>query len=310
AQQSKSSRLASASMGYSDGAASPPVGSGSSDMPPVNNESTVTDGDGLAAMEAGSTNDLVAAINSMKDDFVKRFDSLLTAIQGVQSDIRIVAARVTQAEDRISANEDSVASLQADNTATKTTIEALQLKIDDLENRSRRSNLRLIGLPEGSEGSDMCAFLEKWLPEVLGAETFPIPLIIERAHRVGRVDAAGTRSRAVVMKLLNYADKVRIMKAARTKGEIRLKNNRVMFFPDVSAELLKKRKIFDQVKKDLASISLELPELPYGVVHPATLLVTYKKKRHAFDKAAEAESFVLQLQRERNLVANQVEVQE
>uniref|UniRef100_M3ZUA0 HAT C-terminal dimerisation domain-containing protein n=1 Tax=Xiphophorus maculatus TaxID=8083 RepID=M3ZUA0_XIPMA len=80
-----------------------------------------------------------------------------------------------------------------------------------------------------------------------------------------------------------------------------------MFFPDVSAELLKKRKIFDQVKKDLSSISLELPELRYGVVHPATLLVTYKKKRHAFDKAAEAESFVLQLQRERNLVTNQVE---
>lgn len=63
-------------------------------------------------------------------------------------------------------------------------MEELTRKVDDLENRSRRFNLRLVGLLEGEEGPDMCAFLETMIPEVFGE--FPKPLLIERAHRVGR----------------------------------------------------------------------------------------------------------------------------
>lgn len=78
--------------------------------------------------------------------------------------------------------------------------------------------------------------------------------------------------RVMIMKFLNYADKTRVMKAARMKGPILLDNRRIMFFPDVSAELLKRRKVFGQVNKDLASLSI--PDLHYGSIHPAKLLVT------------------------------------
>ncbi|KAI4824685.1 hypothetical protein KUCAC02_013183 [Chaenocephalus aceratus] len=71
----------------------------------------------------------------------------------------------------------------------KTTVEELVLEVDDLENRSRRSNLCLVGMPERKEGIDMCAFLEKWIPD-LGASNFPGPLLIERAHRIGKVTEA------------------------------------------------------------------------------------------------------------------------
>ncbi|KAK1895150.1 LINE-1 retrotransposable element ORF1 protein [Dissostichus eleginoides] len=119
---------------------------------------------------------------------------------------------------------------------------------------SRRSNLRLVGIPERKEGTDMCAFLEKWIPDVLGASNFPGPLLIERAHRIGKVTDAEAqppaRPRVVIMKFLNYADKSRIMQAARMKGPILLDNQRVMFFPDISAQLLKRRKVFDGVKRE------------------------------------------------------------
>ena len=58
------------------------------------------------------------------------------------------------------------------------------------------------------------------------------------------------------MKLLNYVDKTQIMRAARLKEHILLDNQRIMFFPDVSADLLKLRKAFNQVKKDLAALSI------------------------------------------------------
>lgn len=99
------------------------------------------------------------------------------------------------------------------------------------------------------------------------------------------------------MKFLNYADKTRVMKAARMKGPILLDNQRIRVFPDVSVELLKRRKVFDQVKKDLASLSI--PDLHYGIIHLAKLFVTYDRKQHIFDTASAAETFVQEL-RDRN----------
>lgn len=37
----------------------------------------------------------------------------------------------------------------------------LKDKVDDLENRSRRNNLRLVGFPEGVEGRDAVSFVEE-----------------------------------------------------------------------------------------------------------------------------------------------------
>lgn len=149
----------------------------------------------------------------------------------------------------------------------------------------------------------MCVFLEGWILKVLGADTFTGPLLIERAHRLCKANEASmsngagpqqsARPRVVIMKLLNFADKTRIMNAARLKGPILLDNQRIMFFPDVSADLFKHRKALDPVKKDLAALSI--PTLRYGVAHPATLLITYKGKRHTFDVVRTAEDFVKEM---------------
>ncbi|KAK7938362.1 hypothetical protein WMY93_001688 [Mugilogobius chulae] len=197
------------------------------------NEGAMLTADASEANQASVSSELVShpdvmsAIKSMQTDFASRFDSLLNAIRGVQNEIQLIATRVSQTEDRIGNNEDDIATLKKDNCTLKGELEALTRKVDDLENRSRRSNLRLVGLPEKAEGRDMCSFLVKWIPEVLGTVSFPGPLIIERAHRIGRppeADSAATgpapRPRAVVMKFLNYADKTRVMRAAREMGTV------------------------------------------------------------------------------------------
>ena len=184
---------------------------------------------------AASSSPILNAISALKEDFALRFDGLFSAIKGIQCDMKAVSLRVTEAEDRISTNEDDVASLKTQTSTMKAVIEELVSKVDELENRARRSNLRLVGLPEKVEGSDMCVFLERWIPEVLGKHHFPRPVLIERAHRIsgaGVNDAeaggrSGARPRVVLMKFLNYADKFRAMKAARSKGEILYDNQRV-----------------------------------------------------------------------------------
>lgn len=85
--------------------------------------------------------------------------------------------------------EDTVNELQSTVKMFEDKIKSLSAKTEDLENRSRCSNGRLVGLPEKAEGRDVCGFLEEWLPDVLGMETLHTPLITERAHRI-----AGVRS--------------------------------------------------------------------------------------------------------------------
>ena len=113
-------------------------------------------------------------------------------IEGMQSDLKAVSVRVTEAGERISTNRDNVTSLKTQTNTMKAAIEELVSKVDDSENRDRRSNLHLVGLPEKVEGFDMCAFLETWIPGVLGEHNFPWPVLIERAHRIGGTGANDT----------------------------------------------------------------------------------------------------------------------
>lgn len=95
----------------------------------------------------------------------------------------------------------------------------LEDKLLDLEARSRLNNLRLVNLPEGAEGKDTAAFLEKWIPEALGT-TLQSAVVLERAHRIGQMRDARAPLRTLIMRFHNYKDKMEIMAAVRAKKEI------------------------------------------------------------------------------------------
>ncbi|KAJ1109959.1 hypothetical protein NDU88_007316 [Pleurodeles waltl] len=80
----------------------------------------------------------------------------------------------------------------------------LQSKITDLEDRSRRDNIRFFGIPENEDGPDVQAFLSSVLPK-LTSLTFDPPLEFQRAHRVGpkRPDGA-SRPSPIIACLLRH----------------------------------------------------------------------------------------------------------
>ncbi len=56
----------------------------------------------------------------------------------------------------------------------KNQLERLTEKMTDMEDRCRRNNVRLVGLPEAAEGSDAAGFLRvnlsKWIPSLRGRD--------------------------------------------------------------------------------------------------------------------------------------------
>lgn len=233
---------------------------------------------------------ILEAITALKDDFGSKFDGVLTAINGIKSDFKDFSGRLQQAENRIGDIEDEVASEKIKLAQMEKQVSELISKVDDLENRSRRSNLRLINLPEKVEKGNAAAFLEKWLPDVLGPEVFPAPLVIESAHRLPRAPQSSAPP-VMIIKFLNFRDKIRVMQATRKKGRIMYEGHHVMFFQDISTELHKKRKRFDGVKQQLRDLKID-----YGIIYPAKLRLLHGGKPRVFTDPASVESFIKELQ--------------
>lgn len=108
-----------------------------------------------------SNADVLQAIKEMDKRVTSKIDDVMSAIKEVKE-------RVKEAEERISGAEDEIVQLSARANSLASQVKKLTEKVDDMENRNRRNNLRLVGLPEKEEGSDACAFLEAWIPYNIG----------------------------------------------------------------------------------------------------------------------------------------------
>lgn len=227
-------------------------------------------------------------IATMKTDFTTKLDNMTAAIRDLKEEMGEFSERVTQAEHRISGTEDEVQGLQAKVSTLQTKNKIMEDKILDLEARSRLNNLRLVNMPEGAEGTNVCAFLERWIPETLGGEKTPLPqFVLERAHRIGQKRDNTSRPRALIMRFLNHRDKQVVLQAARDKKNIHYNNQQVRFYSDMASGLLQQRKEFDPIREELRKMNIR-----HGVAYPAKLLVTYREKTYVFKTPAEGNAFL------------------
>lgn len=51
--------------------------------------------------------------------------------------------------------------------------------VDNLKNRSRCCNLKVINVVEKSEGTDVVKFMSNFFANVLGDDMFPTPLVLD-----------------------------------------------------------------------------------------------------------------------------------
>lgn len=223
-----------------------------------------------------------------------QIDSKLTevnnAITSLDKTINGLVTRVSEAENRISNAEDTLKDLDKTVLHLRKQNDYLLEKVDQLENYSRRNNIRLINLPEGREGTIPVKFFTDWLPSALGSDNFPDPIIIERAHRaLFPRPPPDKKPRPVIIRFLRYLDRERVLRAAARKerNTIQHDGTPVMLFPDVSPAVARRRKEYDQVKKELTA-----RKIPFALLHPATLRILHEGQRRFFKTPKEAMTFI------------------
>lgn len=244
----------------------------------------------------------VVAMDHLSAEFAKQRTTLKedvstliqNAIKPIQDSLDSLQTTVTSFQKRLT----SVESVAGDNfarlTVAESTIKTLQGqnqslldRCDDLENRSRRSNLRILNIPEGSEnGKDPVKFMSDVLMEVMGPDVFSTPPELERAHRTP-TSRAGQRStpRTFLVCFSRFQQKEAALRWAKNH-ELKYQGATIRIYQDVSATLAKKRAAFNHIKQALYQKSIRFHQL-----YPARLRVMCDDDVFTFDSPDDAQKF-------------------
>ncbi|KAJ1141355.1 hypothetical protein NDU88_007688 [Pleurodeles waltl] len=112
----------------------------------------------------------------------------------------------------------------------------LRSKLTDLEDRSRRNNVRFLGFPEGIEGTDILSYLRDTLPK-LADITFDPPLEFQRAHRLGLKRQNGKDlPRPIIACFLRHGQVRQLLQMSQRQGPLRLGPLEIRLSGDVSKE--------------------------------------------------------------------------
>ncbi len=154
-----------------------------------------------------------------------------------------MAATAMQTRDRVDSVQATAREDRRTVTDLRNQLERLTEKMTDMEDKSRRNNVWLVGLPEGVEGSDVAGFLRgnlsKWIPSLKGRN-----IEIDRAHRVYDGRKNSDRPRTLIFRVLRWHDRSEILKGARQAYPVKCTQDNVtlLFFPDFSPVTTAKRK--------------------------------------------------------------------
>ena len=142
----------------------------------------------------------------------------------------------------------------------------MRYRMEDQENRNRRKNLRIRGLPD-LEGEDLQVKLDKLFGHILGKiETEKIKF--ERIHRIRKpAELAAGIPRDVIARFHNFQDKEQIWQRLKTIRPVTFNETELQIFPDLATETLSRRRLLKPLLEHL-----KVQGIQYSWGYPACLI--------------------------------------
>ncbi|KAK6489744.1 LINE-1 type transposase domain-containing protein 1, partial [Huso huso] len=148
-------------------------------------------------------------------------------------------------------------------------------------------NLRIIGLPEGIEGSHPTKFISDSCVELFGSEMLVSPPELDQAHlSLAPKPDPLQRPRPMIIRFHRYQTKELVLRAAREWGSLVFRRHRIFNFPDLSADVTPSHAAFKDIKARLYKHGIK-----FSLLYPTTLHVTFKGQNLIFTSLQEAEAF-------------------
>lgn len=185
-------------------------------------------------------------------EFKSSFESLTQKLDYINAAIGDHGARLTSLEENATTTDQRCTVLEDNYTALQKENDWLKEKVADLEGRSRRNNIRIVGLPENFGGPRPTTFFSEFLVEVFGRDTLPSPPEIDRAHRsLTAKPAPGAKPRPVLLCLHRFQIKDLIIREARKKGNLSYRGHQIRIYEDYSPDVVKLRSEYREPMAEL-----------------------------------------------------------
>ncbi|CAM4671508.1 unnamed protein product [Leuciscus chuanchicus] len=201
-------------------------------------------------------------LSGFREEMGKRMDDIAEELKGVTQRVEETEQRVADIEE---INADVYDALEHALYMQK----ELQTRVTELEARSRRNNIRIHGITEESEGTNIQLFIENFLKSELSLAN--TTLNIQRCHRsLGSKPPPSANSRSIVTCFLEHTTKEKVLRAAWEKKTIRFHGKRVYFDHDYPSDILSKRKSYNPIRKMLKEKGCR-----FQTMYPARLRVFF-----------------------------------
>lgn len=258
--------------------------------PPATRSKTISPPD-MASLESGIDINILETLREMAGE-LKLLKPIKDSVDYLRDAVEKIAVRVGEAEARISELEDTTTAQNTAITLLQKSNTELVAKIDQLEGYSRRSNLRILGIPANSEQDQPVKFMEGFLRTVLELPD-DYKLEIERAHRVTTHFSQGSqRPPPFLVKFLSFPVKECLLRRAREKKDLfwGQGQHRILIFPDYTKSVVQQRKAFATARKLAREKHIE-----YFVKFPAIFCIKSGSQLRQFYNPEEAEKHIFQM---------------
>ncbi len=254
-------------------------------------EATLSSGTSITLAEINALHEELRA--SLAADFKASFECLDTKLDNIHSTVAAHDQRIGSLESGLTEVDLRLENLEAAFSGLRKDNEGLRAKVSDLEGRSGRQNVRIIGLPESIEGPHPTTFFSQLLVEVFGHQNLPSPPELDRAHRIAAPKpASGQRPRPVILRFHRYQVKDLVIRESRKKGTLTFQGHTIRIFEDYSPDIVKLRGEFKDPMVELYKRGLKP-----AVLFPARLRITLANGEKVWLlSASEANNFVRSLE--------------
>ncbi|KAJ1099891.1 hypothetical protein NDU88_004984 [Pleurodeles waltl] len=224
----------------------------------------------------------------------RRLEGMDTAIISLTLETKSMHSEIAGFQTRVTVLEHRMANMESHvHKALDKDQELLFLhsKLPDLEDRSRRDNIRIFRFPEHAEGTDTSSFLYSVLPK-LTKIAFDPPLEFRRSHRLGPKRKDGTsKPRLIIACLLRHGQVCQLLSGAQAHGPFKTDGYEIRITADFSRETNERRKGFLALRPRMRQL-----EVKYGLFKPARLWVTKNGVFKDFCDPEDLQSFLDSLQ--------------
>ncbi|KAJ1203633.1 hypothetical protein NDU88_007417 [Pleurodeles waltl] len=155
--------------------------------------------------------------------------------------VGLLCADLQKVYDKVSTAETDIVRLQSVSNALEEHVRFFTTEYEpmaDQEGRTRKNNIRVVGVPERAKGPSAELFVETLVIDHLCPKRLSSFFKVEWAHRALFPPLRpGAPPRTIIARIFNFRDQDTILQAAHSKRDLQYENVTVCFFPDFKLQV-------------------------------------------------------------------------